>query len=356
MTPDQPPSPTITIATGIQAYLDYLTGPPPKRRPNTIRTYDHAYRKLADFLSASQINPHTTPLPYLSDDERLKPFPKWLHEQGLSRNSIATHLAAVQKLLSFWFREELLDMSPPAYERLRAAFRETQKEASQRRLPRIPSQADLAQLIAFVHSQTPAQDEDKNKTEFDQRRHKLMHLRDVAILELLKATGIRVGELVALERGNLVYENHRLLIEETKSKDPRSLPLSDRAWDAIQTYLRARQDGARALPLYEQPLFARHDKGAGTKTKPLTERSVQKMIQTYRQAAGLEGEDQARITPHQFRHRLATDMLQATRGNLRVTQHVLGHQSPSTTARYTHLVNTDVDEAFDALDQAQKNQ
>jgi integrase len=174
--------------------------------------------------------------------------------------------------------------------------------------------------------------------------------RDVAMLELLRATGIRVSEAVALDRGDVDYEKRRLLIDITKSKEPRSLPISDRAWKAIRVYLRERQDGARVRALREQPLFSRHDRRAGRRPSRLSTRSVQRAIRDYARQAGLDEEElEVIVTPHKFRHRFATDMLRATRGNLGVTQKALGHQSPGVTARYVHLVDEDIDAAFEAM-------
>ena len=156
-----------------------------------------------------------------------------------------------------------------------------------------------------------------------------------------------MGELVALLRWNLDYENQGLVIETTKSKEPRSLPVDDQAWRAVQVYLEARQDGETGRPLHLLPLFARHDRGAGKgKRKPLTVRSVEMILADYREKAGIE----TPLTPHSLRHQLGTDILRAT-GNMRLVQKVLGHQSISTSQVYTHLADEDVRTAFEALEE-----
>ncbi len=330
--------PALSIEAALDDYLAYLEG---KRRPSTIRTYAKSYRRLAQYLpDAPTPLPPEAPLSELSV-EHLIQFPTWLHRRGLARSTIARHLAAVQQFVSYLFREELSDMDAHQYERMKAVYRDARKGV-RRRLPRVPGREAVADLIAQARER-PIPD---GASEAVQRRQALIRLRDVAMLETLRATGIRVGELVALQRWNLDHENQRLLIETTKSKEPRSLPVDDRAWMAIVAYLTARQDGETGRPLHLLPLFCRHDRRAGlNKRKPLSVRSVERVMARYREEADLE----IPITPHSLRHQLGTDVLRAT-GNMRLVQKVLGHQHISTSQVYTHLADADVDAAFEALE------
>ena len=89
----------------------------------------------------------------------------------------------------------------------------------------------------------------------------------------------------------------------------------------------------------QQPVFARHDRGAGVKqVKPLTPRSIQKIL--WELVEAVEAEDLPMyITPHKFRHWFATKMLAAT-GDLAVTQDLLGHANPATTRIYAQVSET----------------
>jgi integrase/recombinase XerC len=159
----------------------------------------------------------------------------------------------------------------------------------------------------------------------------LIHLRNIAIVEALLSSGMRVGELVRLERGHLLYDVKGALIKYGKGKKDREVLFSDRAWAAIRAYLGARGDGAERRRLSSLPVFSRHDRAAGGKALPLSTRSVQQMFVEIASAAGIA--ERFHLTPHTLRHYFATEFLSET-GDLALTQYALGHASPATTRIY----------------------
>jgi site-specific recombinase XerD len=156
-------------------------------------------------------------------------------------------------------------------------------------------------------------------------------LRDRAILELLFSTGLRVSELVRLNR-EVVNLDKKEFGVIGKGKKIRLVFLSDRAARWLERYEQTRRD-------HWEPLFIRYARGKAPITSDgekmrLTARSVQRLVEKYRKAARLP----VPITPHGLRHSFATDLLSHGAG-LREVQEMLGHKNVSTTQIYTHVTN-----------------
>ena len=170
------------------------------------------------------------------------------------------------------------------------------------------------------------------------RRKMLIRLRDIAIVEALLSSGMRVGELVRLERGHLLYDVKGAMVKYGKGGKDREVLFSDRAWTAIQSYLRARHDGTQGRALASLPVFSRHDRGAGDRVLPLSTRSVQNTFVELASRAGIL--ERFHLTPHTLRHFFATEFLSET-GDLALTQYALGHASPATTRIYAKTKRED---------------
>jgi integrase/recombinase XerC len=148
--------------------------------------------------------------------------------------------------------------------------------------------------------------------------------RDRAILELLYGAGLRVGEIVALDRATCDLDS-RLLRVQGKGAKERIVPFGEPAEDAIRQYLRDRRSLV-ALGPGTDALFLNHRGGR------LTARSVRRILDRYLKAAALR----SGLSPHSLRHAFATHLLE--RGcDLRSIQELLGHESLSTTQKYTQL-------------------
>jgi integrase/recombinase XerC len=166
--------------------------------------------------------------------------------------------------------------------------------------------------------------------------------RDRAILETLYSTGIRVSELVDLDRADLDEIGEALTIRG-KGKKERIVPLGSHALRAIRHYLATLDADARFAAVSQA-----HEAGQDTplflnKTASrLSSRSVRRKLDKYLLEAGLDPD----ISPHTLRHSFATHLLD-NGADLRSVQELLGHQSLSTTQIYTHLSTQRMRDAYD---------
>jgi site-specific recombinase XerD len=170
-------------------------------------------------------------------------------------------------------------------------------------------------------------------------------LRDRAILETLFSTGLRVSELVKLNREQIDFERKELGIIG-KGNRARVVFLSDDAAVWIKKYLDSRED-------YFKPLFIRYA-GRGIAGKDgekmrLTTRSVQRLVARYAKTAML----QVKTTPHTLRHSFATDLLSGG-ADIRSVQEMLGHKSITTTQIYTHVTDKRLKEVHRAFHSRKK--
>ena len=165
-------------------------------------------------------------------------------------------------------------------------------------------------------------------------------LRDRTVLETLFSTGLRVSELVSLNRDQVDLERKEFGVKG-KGNKIRVVFLSDTAAQWIERYLRSRQD-------HFKPLFIRYsgkvdDRNNGEKMR-LTARSIQNIVSKYAKRCGLPIE----ATPHTLRHSFATDLL-ISGADIRSVQEMLGHESIRTTQVYTHVTNRHLKEVHKAF-------
>lgn len=155
-------------------------------------------------------------------------------------------------------------------------------------------------------------------------------LRDRAILELLFSGGLRVSELVGLNRDHINLDRREFSIRGKGQKD-RLIFISPSAADCLDQYVKSRPDNFKPLFIHYSGSQDELDDGAYTR---LTARSVQRMVQRYARLAGIT----KRVTPHTLRHSFATDLLH-NGADLRSVQSLLGHANVSTTQIYTHITD-----------------
>lgn len=155
-------------------------------------------------------------------------------------------------------------------------------------------------------------------------------LRDKAILEMLFSTGLRVSELVHLNRDNISLSTREFAVLGKGGKI-RVVFLSERAVDWLGRYFRSRDDKF-------SPIFIRYngriDPSTPSEKMRLTVRSVERIVEKYARKSGIP----IRIGPHVLRHSFATDLLSAG-ADLRSVQELLGHANVATTQIYTHVTN-----------------
>ena len=166
-------------------------------------------------------------------------------------------------------------------------------------------------------------------------------LRDRVIMEVLFSTGLRVSELISLNKTTINLETREFGVVG-KGRKVRVVFLSPRAAQWVERYLRERDD-------HYHPVFIRHggtkpqidDPKAGEKLR-LTTRTIQRIITKYGRLAHLP----VSITPHVLRHSFATDLL-AHGAGLREVQEMLGHKNIATTQIYTHVTNPQLKSVHD---------
>ncbi len=156
-------------------------------------------------------------------------------------------------------------------------------------------------------------------------------LRDRAIIELLFSGGLRVSELIGLNRDSINLDRREFIVRGKGQKD-RPIFISKAAADRVRDYLAVRDDSLPALFLNNSHNLNTADTSGNYRR--LTPRSVQRIIEKYAKAAGIT----KHVTPHTLRHSFATDLLM-NGADLRSVQALLGHANISTTQIYTHVTD-----------------
>lgn len=164
-------------------------------------------------------------------------------------------------------------------------------------------------------------------------------LRDRAIIELLFSGGLRVSELVKLNRDSINLDRREFIVRGKGRKD-RPVFISVAAAERLADYLNARTDSL-------DPLFLNNSKNLQTvdtsgNFRRLTPRSIERIVQKYAKAAGIT----KHVSPHTLRHSFATDLLM-NGADLRSVQTMLGHADISTTQIYTHVTDQHLKEVHD---------
>lgn len=163
-------------------------------------------------------------------------------------------------------------------------------------------------------------------------------LRDRAIVELLFSSGLRVSELINLNRDHINTKRREFMVRGKGQKD-RPIFISEAAAGWVDHYLDIRDDTLA-------PLFISYSKNVEPSTsgdfRRLTARSVQRMVSKYARLAGIT----KHVSPHTMRHSFATDLLM-NGADIRSVQSMLGHSSISTTQIYTHVTDQHLREVYE---------
>jgi len=282
----------------VQRFFDYLRD---QRRlsPRTLLAYESDLKQFGKFLSGPDPRKRAPGLEHI-DMLDVRGFVAHLSREGLSKASIARKLSAVRSFMRHAFREGRIGSNPAE---LVAAPR------VQRGLPRNLTVDEMFNLLEHIHGDD------------------LASLRDLAMLELLYASGLRVGELTSLNLDDFAPAD-RIVRVLGKGNKERLLPFGSKAARALHRWferspkLRTRSGEAEAAFL-------------NLRGGRLTDRSVRRVLLRRLREAAIRG----RMSPHAIRHSFATHLLGAG-ADLRAIQELLGHSSLSTTQRYTQ-VNTD---------------
>lgn len=153
--------------------------------------------------------------------------------------------------------------------------------------------------------------------------------RNLTLLRLMLATGLRVGEVVALRPEHIDLETCRLIVREGKGSKDRTLWFSDDVAEALEAWMERRPESPYVFPT--------RDGGQ------LSTRYLRAMVSRLAEAAEIKEAD--RVSPHTLRHTFATELYRETK-NLRLVQKALGHASIQTTQIYTHIVDDELEDAL----------
>lgn len=321
---DQPPT---TIAAACAAYLDSLSL---ARSANTARSYKNGLAAFQSLLAERGLPPGSTAAGDLPEDA-IAWFATWLKDYAPATEQL--YLTAAAGFYEYLAAERLAELNLP---RMRLLMRQRARKPGQR-LPQFPRN-DIEITIVYAINLASAPAEDENG--------RLINLRDRAFLLTLADTGLRVHEACKLRRGDLDWNEGKAIIIG-KGDRQAVVRFSRRSLSALREYLSARStlDGTSGRSLPSLPLFARHDRGAGKKVRPITTTTGRNIV-SQRAAQALGAEASGVITPHSFRHYFVTTVLRGSGGNLKMAQELARHRNIAVTQRYAHLSDDELDEGY----------
>jgi site-specific recombinase XerD len=282
--------------TDFLEYLEIEQG----RSQKTLQNYDHYLTRLIDFagdISIADI-----------DQELIRKWRLWLNRLGtnnadeLQKNTQNYHLIALRGFLRFCAKRGIPALSPDKIDLAKAAPKQVT----------FLNEDELQRIMAVPKLDT------------------LIGLRDRSILELLYSSGLRVSELVGLNREHINLKRREFTVRGKGQKD-RPVFISESAAWWLDQYLSKRADTVPAL-------FIRYSGSKQQTTSGnylrLTPRSVQRLVARYAVLAGIT----KHVSPHTLRHSFATGLLM-NGADIRSVQAMLGHSSIATTQIYTHVTN-----------------
>ena len=314
------------IARVIHEYINIVTS---ARSANTGRTYRNAMNAFCEMLREHKLPADTTPISLLPEDA-VAWFIAALKDYAPTTERL--YLTAMTGFFEYLSAERLCEINLP---RLRMLIRQRARKPGQR-LPQFPYNK-IENILEYANNIA-------SRGSDDPLSH-LINLRDRAFLVTLADTGLRVHEACALRRGDMDWNEGRALIIG-KGNQQAVIRFSRRSLGALKDYLSARAslDGASGRTLASLPLFARHDRGAGRKIKPMTTTTGRNIV-AQRVAQALGSEAVGSITPHSFRHYFVTVVLRAS-GNLKLAQELARHKNIAVTQRYAHLSDDELDKGY----------
>jgi site-specific recombinase XerD len=318
-----------TLVSINQAVKEFLSSISLSRSANTHRTYKNGMNIFLSVLKKHSLDPDTVNIKDIPEDSI-----SWF-AQHLKHYSPATerlYLTATNGFFQFLAAEGL---AAPNLPRIELLIHQRARRPGQR-LPQFPEdKIEKVLLYATVLSASSLT---------EQQEH-LRNLRDRAFLLTLADTGLRVHEACQLRRGDIDWNEGRALVIG-KGDRQAIVRFSTRALAALKDYLshRALLDSSSGHPLASLPLFARHDRGAGKKVKPITTATGRNVV-TQRVVEALGNDAAGLITPHSFRHYFVTTVLKGS-GNLKLAQELARHKNISVTQRYAHLSDDELDKGY----------
>ena len=303
-------------------FLEYLEIEK-NRSQKTLENYNHYLSRFLDWAKISHPSQITA--------ERVRNFRVFLNryenEKGhkLKKNTQSFYAIAIRSFLKFLAKRDISSLQAEKIEIGKTAMRE----------------------VAFLEIEEV--DRILNKA----NEQTLKGLRDRAILELLFSSGLRVSELINIDRDKIDFKKQELIVRG-KGDKVRLVFISNSALQAIKKYLDKRTDIDQALFIRDAQRLKKFENKKDiinighidTKKDSLrlTPRSIQRIVKFYAIKAGLI----KNVHPHTLRHSFATDLL-INGADIRSVQAMLGHSSITTTQVYTHVTNKQLKEVHQAF-------
>lgn len=298
---------TMYMSELILDYIEHLEveGGRSAKTAENYKLYLERFVEFTNDIEVSKITP-----------EVIRKYRLWLnrfkneHDDELATITQSYHLIALRGFLSYLSKRDIPSISPEKIE-----------------LPKISRKQ-----VTFLHYDEVARLLESIPLDDEQG------LRDRAIVELLFSSGLRVSELVNLNRDHVNTKRREFMVRGKGQKD-RPVFIGEAAAERVKDYLGARLDN---LP----PLFLSYSRnnvaGNGGDYRRLTARSVQRIINKYAKLAGIT----KHVSPHTMRHSFATDLLM-NGADIRSVQSMLGHSNISTTQVYTHVTDEHLREIYE---------
>ncbi len=273
----------------IQDYLNYLRIEK-RASPHTLKSYQRDLKSFHNFINKQTINQWAD-----IDSQFIRQFiANQHHQQNLSASSLRRRLSATRGLFKFLIREQILDYNP-------VAGIQAPKMAK-----KLPMPVDVDQMFKLLTLQPDS----------------WYAIRDLAMIELLYSSGLRLAELVSLNTESIKLKDQSLRVTG-KGNKTRILPIGTKACKALILWYKSR----KSYELEDNSAVFISQRG-----QRLHPRTIQKRLEYWGVKQGLE----QHIHPHKIRHSFASHLLESS-GDLRAVQELLGHADISTTQIYTHL-------------------
>lgn len=289
----------MTLAEWLPRWLDHLRGERGLAEL-TLSSYQRLILRDIEGLAAQGVNrPEQLTTPIV---ERC--LVNWRRE-GLGERSIALKLSAWRTFCDYLLHSGVLNDNPAV---------NVKAPKIPKRLPKNLDADSISHLLDLPQDEPLA-------------------IRDAAMMELLYSSGLRLAELVSLDRDSLDLRVGQVRVTGKGSKT-RIVPVGRQALNAMNGWLKIRSTWLGSKP--ELALFI------SKRLKRISPRTVQQRLNYWGQQQGIIGD----LHPHKLRHSFASHMLEAS-GDLRAVQELLGHANLSTTQIYTHLDFKRLAEVYD---------
>lgn len=263
----------------------------------TVASYEYDLKDYALFLEKNNLTIKD------DNDKTLKLYLNYIYDKKISNKSISRHLSSLRTYYDFLKKENIVTEN---------IFKNVKNPKIEKTIPNFISHDKLNEIFTSFN--------DSN-----------LDIRNRLVIELLYATGLRVGELVNIKIKDIDFGAQSIKVLGKGSKE-RYVFYNNTTKEVLKKYLVVR----KKLQKKENDYLLLNDKGT-----PIKEASVRKIIQTTLMKCGIK----SKITPHTFRHTFATDLLNQGLDLVNVKE-LLGHASLNTTSIYTHITNDRIKEVY----------